>query len=56
VIGFTERKLKSSENFCAVGMRPNLFTKPERRTIENLSKIFALVFKIVFFLDSLYKF
>jgi len=43
-MGFIERKLNSSENFCAVGMRLNLFTKPERRTIENLSNIFTLVF------------
>jgi hypothetical protein len=56
VIGFRDRKLNSSENFCAVGMRLNLFTKPDRRAMENLSNIFALVFTIALFLDSLYKF
>ena len=55
VIGFIERKLNSSENFCAVGMQLNLFIKPERRVIENLSNIFVLVFTILLFLDRLYK-
>jgi hypothetical protein len=46
VIGFRDRKLNSSESFCAVGIRLNLLVKPDLKALENLSMINALVFKI----------